>query len=102
MTANPDYVGYAHPNLNIDNAWWWEDPEKKCLDCGVLDWGGFMAKPVALHLQMSLFAGECGLLDAHGDGLLRMFIDECAGAGGPRLDLEELKLQVGIDVHFRS
>ena len=29
----------------------------------------------------------------HGDGLLKMFIDECAKCGGPTLDLEELKLQ---------
>lgn len=23
LNANPDYISFAHPNLNIDNAWWW-------------------------------------------------------------------------------
>lgn len=23
LNANPDYLSFAHPNLNIDNAWWW-------------------------------------------------------------------------------
>lgn len=96
MTANPDYVAYAHPNLNVDNAWWWADPDSKQLDCGVLDWGGFKSRPVAMHLQLSLFAGGCDLLDAHGDGLLATFVDECAKEGGPELCLEELKLQVRL------
>eukprot|EP00241_Pyramimonas_parkeae_P002142 CAMPEP_0114261368 /NCGR_PEP_ID=MMETSP0058-20121206/21086_1 /TAXON_ID=36894 /ORGANISM="Pyramimonas parkeae, CCMP726" /LENGTH=473 /DNA_ID=CAMNT_0001376871 /DNA_START=122 /DNA_END=1541 /DNA_ORIENTATION=+ len=96
MTANPDYVAYAHPNLNVDNAWWWADPDSKQLDCGVLDWGGFKSRPVAMHLQLSLFAGGCDLLDAHGDGLLATFVDECAKEGGPELCLEELKLQYAL------
>lgn len=23
LNANPNYSSFAHPNLNIDNAWWW-------------------------------------------------------------------------------
>lgn len=54
MCANPDYVAYAHPNLNVDNAWWFVDKDSKELDCGVLDWGGFKARPIAFHLKMAL------------------------------------------------
>ena len=25
LFSDPDYIGYAHPNANIDNAYWWRD-----------------------------------------------------------------------------
>lgn len=39
LHADVDYVGLCHPNLNVDNAWYWRDEAGK-LHCGLLDWGG--------------------------------------------------------------
>ena len=41
--SDPDYIAYAHPNLNIDNAYWWRD-DKGVLDAGLIDWSGFSCK----------------------------------------------------------
>ena len=95
LFRDPNYVAFAHPNLNIDNAWFWADGTG-ALDCGVLDWGGFCARLVAMHIRLSLFAGEHPLLEQHEDRLLSCFVAECRGAGGPQYDIAELATQLRL------
>ena len=55
----PDYVAFTHPNLNVDNAYFWRD-EKDVLHNGVLDWGGFAQTSLASALWRCL---ECADFD---------------------------------------
>lgn len=47
LMSDEDYVAYAHPNLNVDNAYWWRD-EAGTLDAGLIDWSGFRATEVTV------------------------------------------------------
>jgi hypothetical protein len=48
LLSDPDYQAYMHPNLNIDNAYWWRD-ENGVLDAGLIDWSGYSCKEVRSH-----------------------------------------------------
>ena len=57
LHSDPDYIGYAHPNANIDNAYWWRD-ESGQLHCGLIDFGGYGCATVTQLLQSSLFSAD--------------------------------------------
>lgn len=87
-----DYTGLCHPNLNIDNAWYWRDAAGE-LQVGLIDWGGAG--------QMSIAQAFCGMLmmpdpdiylELRND-VMATFIAEYAAKGGLALDLDELLFQ---------
>ncbi len=87
-----DYTGLCHPNLNIDNAWYWRDGSGE-LRVGLIDWGGAG--------QMSIAQAFCGMLmmpdpDTYlelRDDVMATFIAEYVANGGLPLDLDELLFQ---------
>jgi hypothetical protein len=86
----PDLIALCHWNANSDNAWYWRDA-RGVLRCGLLDWGGVGQMPVAMTLWGCLSSAEQWLWRDHLDELLALFVRDYAGAGGPALDLAELK-----------
>ena len=64
------------------------------LDCGLIDWAAFGIQEVTASLDMCLFSGGWAVQQAHQRDLLKAFADEYAAAGGPTLDVDELKLRV--------
>ena len=95
LLSDPDYIAYTHPNLNIDNAYWWRDEQGK-LDAGLIDWSGFRATEVTSHLDMCLFAGEWPLQEANQQPLLAAFAQAYSEGGGPQLDVAELSLRFDL------
>ena len=87
-----DYTGLCHPNLNIDNAWYWRDASG-ALQAGLIDWGGVG--------QMSIAQAFCGMLmmpdpDMYLElrrDVMAAFIAEYAAKGGLTLDPDELLFQ---------
>jgi len=53
LHADVDYVGLCHPNLNLDNAWFWRESDG-VLHAGLLDWG--------MTRQMNISQALCGML----------------------------------------
>lgn len=92
LYSDPDYIGYAHPNANIDNAYWWRD-EAGQLQCGLIDFGGYGCSSVTQILQSSLFSADIWVHEKHTDELLQAFIDGCAAMGGPKYELDELRVR---------
>lgn len=89
---HPDYVAYSHGNLNVDNVFFWRDPENK-LNVGVLDWGGASVGSMGWKLWWWLYSAEYDFLKEQIDNLLECFIKEYHANGGPLLELQELKWQ---------
>jgi len=87
-----NYIAYSHGNLNVDNVFFWRDPENK-LNVGVLDWGGAGIGSMGWKLWWWLYAAEYDFLNEQIDQLLECFIKEYHAHGGPLLELEELKWQ---------
>ena len=87
-----DYTGLCHPNLNIDNAWYWRDSFGE-LQAGLIDWGGVG--------QMSIAQAFCGMLmmpdpDMYLDlrrDVMSTFIREYEAKGGLALDQDKLLFQ---------
>ncbi len=87
-----DYTGLCHPNLNIDNAWYWRNGAGE-LQAGLIDWGGAG--------QMSIAQAFCGMLmmpDPYmylelRDDVMATFIAEYAAKGGLLLDPAKLLFQ---------
>lgn len=95
LHKNNDYIALNHFNAHIDNAWFWRD-EDGALHCGLLDW----QRARQMNVVYALWGGLCGasleIWDHHLDELLKLFIDELQTHGGPRLDLAELRLNLGL------
>lgn len=92
---HPDYNAMGHQNLNIDNAYFWRDEDGN-LDCGVLDWGGFMQSCVGHKLWWLMNCGDFDHIQSNFADYLDTFITTYAGHGGPMLDFERLRKMVII------
>jgi hypothetical protein len=95
LQSNPDLIALCHWNANIDNAWFWRD-ESGALHCGLMDWGHAGQMNVAFSLWGSLSAASLDVWDHHLEELLTLFVDELRVNGGPRLDIEELRLHLEL------
>jgi hypothetical protein len=93
LHADPDFIALCHWNANVDNGWFWRGPDGS-LECGLLDWGGVGQMTVSLALYGALSGGEPEIWDRHLDELLAHFAAEYRAAGGPALDVGELKLHL--------
>ena len=97
LLANADMVALCHWNGNIDNAWFWREPDGT-LRCGLIDWGSVGQMPVVQTIWGSLTASEPEFIDAHLPGLIDLFVAEYAAAGGPRLDRNAVERELGLHV----
>lgn len=88
--SQPGMIALCHWNAQIDNAWFWREPDGS-LRCGLIDWGGVGQIPLAQSLAGCLSGCEPDFLDAHLDELLDLYAAEYARAGGPALDRAELE-----------
>lgn len=93
LFGNSDLIAFAHWNANIDNCWFWRDSNGE-LQCGFLDWANASPISVAQSISGAISGAEPELWNEHLDELLQVFIHEYAAHGGPRLDLDELRLHV--------
>ncbi|MBU6269326.1 MAG: hypothetical protein KGN34_17395 [Sphingomonadales bacterium] len=89
LYADPDFVGLAHWNTHIDNAWFWRD-EADALHCGLMDWGMVRQMNLGIPVWGCISGAPHDLVLRHGDDLLAGFADAVAAAGGPRLDVARL------------
>ena len=97
LQSNPDLIALCHWNANVDNAWFWRGPDGE-LECGLMDWGRVNQMNVALAIWGCLSAAETEIWDNHLDELLQLFADEFARAGGPALQIAELRLNIDLFV----
>ncbi|MFT3931794.1 MAG: hypothetical protein QM709_16010 [Spongiibacteraceae bacterium] len=93
LFGNDDFIAFAHWNANIDNCWFWRDADST-LQCGFMDWANAGQISVAQSVSGAISGAEPFIWNEHLDELLAIFIEEYAAQGGPRLDLEELKLHI--------
>lgn len=93
--SQPDMIALCHWNANIDNAWFWREPDGT-LQCGLIDWGSVGQMHVSQTIWGCVGASEPEMLDRHFDELIELFITEYARSGGPRLDKGELTQQIEI------
>lgn len=89
LCSQPDLIALCHMNANIDNAWFWREPDGT-LGAGLIDWGGVGQMSVASSIWGCIGAAEPEMHDRHLDELLDLFITEYARAGGPALDRREI------------
>ncbi|MGY1741677.1 MULTISPECIES: hypothetical protein [unclassified Blastococcus] len=93
LHGNPDLIAFAHWNANIDNCFFRPGPDGR-LEAGFLDWANAGQLSVAQSITGAISGAEPFVWDDHLDHLLTVFAEEYAAAGGPRLDLEELRLHI--------
>ena len=92
VASQADYAALTHPNLQIDNGFYWRD-EAGTLQAGLLDWYSCGEMPFAAVLQGCLSGMEPHALAEHAEGLMRCFADEYVACGGPRISPAELLRQ---------
>jgi hypothetical protein len=95
LFSRPDMIALCHWNANIDNAWFWREPDGT-LKCGLMDWGGVGQMHVCGSIWGSISGAEPDLLDASLDELLDLYVAEYARAGGPALDRSEFGLHFDL------
>ena len=87
--SRPDMIALCHMNANIDNAWFWREPDG-ALRAGLIDWGSVGQMSVASSIWGCIGAAEPETHDRHLDALLDIFVAEYARTGGPILDRHAL------------
>lgn len=92
-----DYTGLCHPNLNIDNAWFWRD-EAGELNVGLLDWGGAGQMSIAQALSGMLMMPDPDIYLELRRDVVYTFVKEYAEHGGLKLDADKLLLQYKASV----
>lgn len=97
LHGNSNFVALCHWNTNIDNAWFWRDATGT-LRCGLLDWGLVRQMNVAAALWGGLSAAGHEIWGRHLNELLAHFAAELSAHGGPKLDIDELKLHLDLSV----
>src|SRR6185312_2522663 len=98
LHQNVDYTGLCHPNLNIDNAWFWRDPAGE-LHVGLLDWGGVGQMSIAQALSGMLMMPDPDIHLRLVRDVIATFVSEYADKGGMALDPEELLFQYKASVY---
>ncbi len=93
LGSNPELIAFAHWNANIDNCWFWRDAHGN-LQCGFMDWANAGQLSVAQSVSGAISGAEPFIWNKHLDELLSVFIEEYAIQGGPRLNLDELRLHI--------
>lgn len=93
LYGNPDVIAFAHWNANIDNCWFWRDTQGQ-LQCGFMDWANASQISVSQSVSGAVSGAEPFIWNEHLDELLSVFIEEYAAQGGPRLNLDELRLHL--------
>jgi len=91
LYGDPEFIAFAHWNANVDNCWFWRDADNQ-LQCGFVDWANAGQISVAQSVSGAISGAEPVVWNEHLDELLTAFIEEYAAAGGPRLNLDELRL----------
>lgn len=97
LNESANYIALCHWNMNLDNAWFWRDPQGE-LQAGLLDWGSVGQMNVAQAFYGMTCAAEADFLHAHRRDLLALFVDEYQRCGGPVIELDELALLVKLSV----
>lgn len=92
LNTNVDYTGLCHPNLNVDNAWFWRDDAGQ-LHAGLLDWGGAGQMSIAQAISGMVMMPDPRTYTRLRQDIIATFIKEYSESGGPLLDFDELNLQ---------
>jgi hypothetical protein len=90
LADDKDFVALCHWNANIDNAWFWRDPDG-ALRCGLMDWGCVSQMNLGMVIWGAMSGAETEMWEAHLDELLELFVAEVARCGGPELDPVRLR-----------
>jgi len=77
----PELNVLVHPNLQIDNAFYWKNEDGK-IEAGLLDWGSVYHANVINAVASNWHAGELEVMDEHEDKLCDFLVDELLAAGG--------------------
>ena len=93
LYGNPEFIAFAHWNANIDNCWFWRDAQDT-LHCGFMDWANVGQISVAQSVSGAISGADSLIWNKHLDELLTVFISEYAAQGGPRLELDEMRLHI--------
>lgn len=89
LTHNRRLVALCHWNANIDNCWFWRDPDG-ALQCGLMDWGHAGQLNLAFSLWGCLSGASRPMWNEHLEELIGIFVGELEEKGGPVIDPAEL------------
>lgn len=97
LWENKDFTALCHFNLNLDNAWFWEN-QNGILQAGILDWGGAGQLCVTQAFYGMVCSAEVDFLNAHKRQLIKLFISVYEKSGGPKLDIKEFLFRYKLNV----
>lgn len=101
LHVDVDYVGICHPNLNLDNAWFWREADG-ALQAGLLDWGMTRQMSVGQALLGMLMFPEPEIYRDLVRDVVREFVAEFALGSGQKLDEETLHAQLKVSLFLTT
>lgn len=81
---------WCHPNLNLDNAYFYRGEDGKEIKCGGLDFGGYGGCMIPVMLSGSIGGMDDSIYVPQHENLIKKFCSEYSAASGEYLDGNEV------------
>lgn len=91
----PEYWTLAHPNAQIDNAFYWR-AESGEMECGLLDWGATNHGSIPIVIGNGWMGAEPEVMAEHEERLVQVFLDEYEKVTGVRFDFDDLIMHIKL------
>lgn len=85
-----DYFAYAHPNLNVDNAFFYRADDGEAIECGGLDWGQYGGVSVPILLSGAIANAEEDFYQERHEHLVRLYCQEFTARSRVALDADQV------------
>jgi len=94
----PEYFSLAHPNAQVDNAFYWRSDGE--MQCGLLDWGSTLHMSMPQCLAGGWMGAEPEFMDEHEEKLIDAFLKEYEEVTGAKLDRYQFYLVFKLSQGF--
>lgn len=97
LASDPAMNGITHWNANLDNAWFWTNPNGE-LEVGLLDWGNVGPINLGMAYTTMMICAETEFLEAHEEDVIEALLKSYETQTGLSLNRQDFSdsLNVGL------
>lgn len=86
----PGYMAYGHPNLNVDNGFFFQGLDGNSIEMGGLDWGGYGKMGANVFLSGAISNSEDNQYNDRHEQLCRLYCSEFSKHSGVQLSGDQV------------
>ena len=92
----PGYMAYGHPNLNVDNGFFFQGLDGNSIEMGGLDWGGYGKMGANVFLSGAISNSEDNQYNDRHEQLCRLYCSEFSKHSGVQLSGDQVRISLSF------